>query len=180
MIGQAVDTAVLAVYRLLSIFQKPFTPGEIFLNVLFISLIIIISLIIYWDTINVRVSKTSRCKRQMDIFNKNKGVYIINAKDKSKEPLYTITYDTKQNNTNVECTCNAGKYINYFNNIPVRNLRTSKDVQVDKVCQCDKYYNVGMMSENVIYDGEQGIVNYIHDSSYTDFFDALITDSTYN
>jgi hypothetical protein len=174
MISQAIDSAVLAVYRLLYIFQKPFTPGEIFLNILFICLIIIISLIIYWDTINVRVAKTSRCKRQMDIFNKNKGMYIINAKDKSKQPLYAITYDTKQNNTNVECTCNSGKYINYFNSIPVKNLRTNKDVQVDKVCQCDKYYNVGMMTENVIYDGEPGIVRYMQTPNDSSFFDALV------
>jgi len=167
------DNAALAVYKLIDIFQTPFTSSEFFLNILFIGLVIIISFIIYWDTINVRVSSTSRCKRQMDIYNKNKGMFIINAKDKSKEPLYTITYDTKQNNTNVECTCKSGKYINYFNNIPVKNMRTNKDVKVDKVCQCDRYYNVGMLNENVIYDGEPGIIRYMTTTS-SDFFDNLV------
>ena len=95
------NSVLLAIYRVLDTFRQEFTAGEIFLNILFIALIVIISLIMYWDTINVRISKTSRCKRQMDIYNKNKGMYIIHATDKSKQPLYTITYDTKQNNTNV-------------------------------------------------------------------------------
>lgn len=165
--------ALLFIYRIIDVFKQEFTAGEIFLNLLFISLIIIISLIIYWDTINVRVSKTSRCKRQMDIYNKNKGIYIINAKDKSKQPLYTITYDTKQNNTNVECACESGKFINYFNNIPVKNMRTNKDVKVDKTCSCDKYYNVGTLNENVIYDGDPAILRYMTTNS-SDFFDSLV------
>jgi hypothetical protein len=167
------NSIVLAIYKMIDIFQQPFTTSEILLNILFIGLIIIISLIIYWDTINVSVSKTSRCKRQMDIYNKNKGVYIIEANDKSRQPLYNITYDTKQYNTNVECSCKSGKYINYFNNIPVKNMRNNKDVKVDKICSCDKYYNTGMLSENVVYDGEPGIIRYMTTTS-PDFFDNLV------
>lgn len=167
------DSATLSLYKVIDIFKQEFTAGEIFLNILFISLIIIISLIMYWDTINVRISKTSRCKRQMDIYNKNKGLYVIEAMDKSKKPLYTITYDTKQNNTNVECSCESGKFVNYFNNIPVKNMRTDKDVKVDKVCSCDKYYNVGTLNENVMYDGDPGILRYITYND-SDFFNNLI------
>ena len=167
------DNAILNIYRIIDILKQEFTAGEIFLNSLFIALLIIISLIIYWDNINIRVSKTSRCKRQMDIFNKNKGMFVIEAKDKSRQPLYKITYDTNQNNTNIECSCENGKFINYFNNIPVKNLRTNKDVKVNKTCTCDKYYNVGTINENIIYDGEPGILRYMNTNS-SDFFDSLI------
>ena len=138
------DDAAIAVYKLIDIFQTPFTSSELFLNILFIGLIIIISFIIYWDTINVRVSSTSRCKRQMDIYNKNKGMFIINAKDKSKEPLYTITYDTKQNNTNVECTCKSGKYINYFNIIYIVHIHY-RDIVI--------IISIGISIGIIIYNG---------------------------
>lgn len=168
-----INNALVTVYTIIDTFKQEFTIAEVFLNILFIALIVIISLIMYWDTINVKISKTSRCKRQMDIYNKNKGMYIINATDKSKQPLYTITYDTKQNNTNVECACESGKFINYFNNIPVKNLRKNTDVKVDKVCSCDRYYNVGTLSENVVYDGDPGILRYMTTNS-SDFFDSLV------
>lgn len=160
-------------YRILDVFKQEFHPGEIFLNVLFIILVIIISMIIYWDTINTKVSQTSRCKRQLDIYKKNKGLYTLQATDKFKEPLYTITYDTNQYNTDVECSCKPGKYINHFENIPVKNMKTNKDVKVDKTCTCDKYYNVGLLSENVIYDGEPGILRYTTTKN-PEFFDNLL------
>lgn len=163
----------IIVYKLIDVFKQHFQLGELFLNFLFISLVIIISLIIYWDTINNRVSKTSRCKRQMDIYNKTKGMYIINAQDKSKEPLFSISYDINQNNTNVDCSCKTGKYINYFNNIPVKNLRNNRDERVDKICSCDKYYNTGVLNENIIYDGEPGVMRYMTTNN-SDFFDNMV------
>lgn len=160
-------------YRILDMFSGEINYGELFLNFLFICLVVIISMIIYWDTVNGRVSSTSRCKRQMDIYNKNKGSYVINATDKLQQPLYRVTYDTNQNNTNVECSCAPGKYMNYFNDIPVKDMRKNKNVKVDKACACDKYYNVGMVNENILYDGEPGLLRYmtVNDSQ---FFDNLV------
>lgn len=160
-------------YRILDIFRQRIHPGEFLLNVLFITLFIIFSMIIYWDTINTKVSNTSRCKRQMDIYNKNKGMYSVLAADKSKDPLYTVEYDTNQLNTNVECSCKPGKYVNHFNNIPVKNMRTNKDVRVDKMCTCDKYYNIGILNENVQYDGEPGLLRYMATNN-TEFFDNIL------
>jgi hypothetical protein len=152
---------------------KGFTKEEFFLNILFIILIIIFGLIIYWDRINRRVAQTSRCKRQIDVFNNNKGLYIINATDKSKNPLYKIVYDTNQKNTDVKCECKEGSLVNYFNGIPVKDIKANKDVKIDKVCSCDKYYNVGLTNDNVIYDGEPGVIRYMT-SGNSDFFDNIL------
>jgi hypothetical protein len=154
-------------------FTERFTKEEFFLNALFIILIIIFGLIIYWDSINRKVATTSRCKRQIDIYNKNKGHYVIEATDKSKNPLYKVVYDTNQKNTDVQCNCKEGSLVNYFNGIPVKDTKANKDVKIDKVCSCDKYYNVGLTNDNVVYDGEPGIIRYMT-SGNSDFFDNLI------
>ncbi len=156
--------------------RNGFTFWELFLNILFIIIIILFSMIIYWNTINMRVAARSRCKRQLDIFNKNKGVYVINATDRSKDPLFKITYDTNQNNTNVECTCKTGKYVNYFKDIKVKDTKTNNDTKVEKICSCDKYYNVGLVDENIIYNGEPGILRYMTTDN-SDFFDSMLFSS---
>lgn len=171
------DEFITILYRFLYAFQsKNFSVSEFILNCLFIGLVLIISMIIYWDTVNGRVSTTSRCKRQIDIFNKNKGFYTVNATDKSRNKLFSITYDVNQNNTSLKCECKPGKYVNYFNDIPVKNMRNNKDVKENKVCSCDSYYNVGMYNENVLYDGEPGIIRYMT-AKDSNFFDNLIYQS---
>jgi hypothetical protein len=135
----------------------------------------IFSMIIYWDSINRKVALTSRCKRQLNIYNKNKGLYVVKVTDRSKKPLYNVSYDMNQQNVNVECTCKPGNYVNYFNNIPVKNMKTDNDETVNKVCSCEEYYNVGLVNDNVIYDGEPGIQRYMTDSKRnSDFFDNLM------
>lgn len=173
MIKNASKEMLVGLQGIFYILRQKFSISEIFLNLLFIALVIIISMIIYWDTINSRVAATSRCKRQMDIYNKNKGIYVVNATDKSKNPLFTIEYDTNQFNTNVECKCPSGKYINTFGPISVKNMKTNIDTKVEKTCTCDKYYNVGLQNENILYDGEPGVVRYMT-SNDSDFFDNLI------
>ncbi len=160
------------IYSLFNVFNKPYKLSEIFLNTLFVFLIIIVSTIIYWDTINRKISSTSRCKRQMDIYDKTKGLYIINATDKNKAPLFTITYDVNQKNTSLECKCNNGNLVNNFNDIPVRDLKTNKDVKYNKSCTCDKYYNIGVNSEDILYDGDPSIIRYIN-TGQSDFFDTI-------
>lgn len=167
------NTQFLTLHRILDVFKQEFQPGELFLNILFVSLVCIISMIIYWDTVNTKVSKTSRCKRQMDVYNKTKGMYVLNAKDKTRNPLYSITYDVDQLNTNVECSCKPGKYVNHFNNIQVKNLKNNKNVRVDKMCTCDKYYNVGILGNSVDYDGDPGLQRYMATDN-SEFFDNLL------
>lgn len=163
-------------FTILDAFQQKISTGEFMLNILFIGLVLIISMIIYWDTVNSKVSQTSRCKRQLDLFNKNKGEYIINAFDKLKNKLYSISYDVNQNNTSLKCECKPGKYVNYFNDIPVKNMKTNNDIKENKVCSCDTYYNLGNANENIIYDGNPSIIRYMTTKD-SDFFDNLIYQS---
>lgn len=172
-IQNKVNDGILNIYKIIYAFQEGFSLWEIGLNLLFICIVIIFSLILYWDSINRQVSRTSRCKRQMDIYNKNKGVYIINASDKAKQPLYKISYDTNQKNINVECACKGGNFVNEFNGIKVKDMRGNKDTQVDKVCSCDKFYNTGIINENILYDGEPGILRYMTTGN-SDFFDNVL------
>lgn len=167
------NEAYIYLYTILDAFKQGFTINEIILNVLFIGLFLIIAMIIYWDSINNRVSKTSRCKRNMDAYNKNKGSYVIKATDKSNQSLFSIEYDTKQNTTSLKCECESGKYVNYFNDIPVKNMKNNKDNKESKICSCDKYYNVGMVNENIKYEGEPGILRYMTTQN-SDFFDNLL------
>lgn len=159
------------IYKIIDAFNSHYTVGEILLNLLFIIILITLSVILYWDNINTKVNKISRCKRQIEISNKNQ--FIIHATDKSNNNLFEIEYDTNQYNTNVECKCKPGKYINNFENIPVKDLKQNKDVKINKVCSCDKYYNTGMINENIVYDGEPGILRYMTTKN-SDFFDQLV------
>jgi len=173
------NEALINIYAIFMTLKENIKLSEFCLNSLFIILIFIISMIIYWDTINSKVAKTSRCKRQLDMSNKNNNFYIIKATDKNKSPLYDITYDTTQYNTNVECACNPGKFINNFTNIPIRNLRTNTNTVVDKTCNCDKYYDLGYKNEKLKLDGDPGLLRYMINTDNTDFFDNL-TYSPYN
>lgn len=161
------------IYRVIYALKQSYTFYEFILNIVFISIILVISMIFYWDSINTKVSTMSRCKRQLDVYNKHNGEYILNANNTSGQPLYSVTYNTNQKHTNVECKCNSGDNINYFNDITVRDLRKNIDTKIDKVCSCDQYYNVGMMNENVVYDGEPGLMRY-QTTNDPDFFDNII------
>lgn len=168
--------AVLVVYKIMNALSKKINITEFFLNTLFIILFFVITIIVYWDTINSQVAKTSRCKRQLDMASKVSGIYTVKASDKNNKPLYNISYDLVQYNTNVECACDAGTLMNSFDNIPVRNMRNNTDTFISKKCNCDKYYEVGYNNEKVNFDGDPGIVRYIINQKNTDFFDNL----TYN
>jgi hypothetical protein len=56
------------------IFTSPYYIGEFLLNLFFVILVIIITVIIYWDSINNMVSSKSRCKRQLNIIDNNTSI----------------------------------------------------------------------------------------------------------
>ena len=66
-------------------FYEAFLPKnwniyEISLNILFVFLLIMISILIYWDSINRKISSNSRCRKQKELYNKTKGIYTIDVK----------------------------------------------------------------------------------------------------
>ena len=55
---------------------KGWTTYELILNILFILLLLLISSIIYWDTISTKIKKNSRCRRNKDLFDKLNGILL--------------------------------------------------------------------------------------------------------
>ena len=155
------------------IFSTKYEISEILLNFFFIVLVIIITLIIYWDSINGYVSSNSRCKRQLNIINNITGEYLINARDKNNRDLFNITYNMDKRSVSVECGCNNGDVVNNFAGIKVRDIKNDKDLDISKQCMCDKYYDTEMGSE-IIYDGEPGILRYINSGDETFFTNTIL------
>ena len=74
-------------------FYEAFLPKnwsiyEIGLNILFVFLLVLISILIYWDSINRKISANSRCIKQKELHNKTNGIYSINVKTKNNENLF--------------------------------------------------------------------------------------------
>lgn len=152
------------------IFTYKYEVGELLINIFFIALVIIVSLILYWDNVNNAVSSKSRCKRQLNIIDNSSGEYLIQGKDKNNNKLFNIKYNLAAKSTSVECDCKDGNTVNHFNDIPIRDLRNNQDTKVTKTCSCDVYYNTGEGGSDVLYDGEPGIIRYMNVNDST-FFD---------
>lgn len=155
------------------IFTTKYEISEVLLNFFFTTLVIIITVIIYWDSINGQVTSNSRCKRQLNIINNLSGEYLINARDKNNRDLFNITYNMGSRDVSIECACNTGDVINNFSGIPVKDIKNNRDLDVKKDCMCDKYYDTDMGSE-IIYDGEPGILRYINSKDDTFFKNTIL------
>jgi|TARA_Y100000389_G_scaffold71771_1_gene68460 hypothetical protein len=150
---------------------KGWSIYELILNILFILLLLIISSIIYWDTINSKIKKNSRCRRNKDLFDKLNGIFTLNILTKNGDKLFNIDYDFINKKNDITCNCKKGNYGNTFKNIEYRNLKNSKNEETILDCKCDKIYNYDR--ENVIYNGEPGLIRYHYDKNNTDFFDDI-------
>lgn len=62
------------VYQLNVIYLKEYSYYHIFLNICFISIVMIISIILYWDNIYRKADKSSRCKVIRDIQEQNENI----------------------------------------------------------------------------------------------------------
>ena len=150
---------------------KGWTTYELILNILFILLLLLISSIIYWDTINSKIKKNSRCRRNKDLFDKLNGIFTLNVLNKSGDKLFNIDYDFKNKKQDITCNCKKGNYGNTFDNIKYRNLRNSKDETYRLDCNCDKIYDYD--ENKVIYNGEPGLIRYHNNNSNTEFFEEI-------
>ena len=153
-------------------FFKEWSLYEIFLNILLIILFFIIASIIYWDTINKKIHTTSRCKKQKEFYDKNKGIYNLNVKNKSGENLFNIKYDFNNKEQNIECSCNKGNFGSTFENIPLKNLKTNENIYSEPIyCNCDKKYSYDYT--NSILEGNPGLIRYMQNQNNSDFFDYI-------
>jgi len=143
---------------------------EILLNMLFIILVLVISVIIYWDSINKKVENNSRCKKQKDLYDKLNGIFTINVKDKSGANLFNIDYDLNKKIESIKCSCKSGEYHNTFEKIPIRRLNTHKNEETIKPlpCKCDKFYEYN--KSDSVYEGEPGLIRYMINPENDAFF----------
>ena len=79
--------------NILDLLTKNWNIYEIALNILFVSLLVVISNLIYWDSINKKIKETSRCRRQKELYNKTAGIFSVNIKNKNNENMFKVEYD---------------------------------------------------------------------------------------
>jgi len=150
-----------------NVMMKKQTIFEIILHLSFILIIFILIIIFYWDTINRKIIKTSRCKISLD---NSDNLYNLRIFDKTtNSSIININYDnTKQHNYKIDCVCPTGNELNIIKNIPVYNNQEKKVEMIEKNCYCDQnYYNNiyddsigGLDNDNIILDGDSFLVNF--------------------
>jgi len=100
-------------YQFNAIYDKPYTYYHVFLNICFITLIIILSLILYWDNVYRCAKEKSRCSDIKAIMQENSvssepylySVMIINKKhlDQVRDKfVMIIIYDFERKTTKIE------------------------------------------------------------------------------
>ena len=160
-------------------FYEAFLPKnwniyEISLNILFVFLLIMISILIYWDSINRKISSNSRCRKQKELYNKTNGIYTIDVKTKNNENLFKVNYDINNNTETIECSCNKGNNNNTFTKIPIRILKTNENkYSEDLYCKCDKEYSYDNSHKDLILEGEPELVRYMNNQDTDDFFNKI-------
>lgn len=153
---------------------------EIILNILFIILLIIISVLIYWDTINRNIINKSRCLKFNDLL--NEGVFKLIVKNNKGVNLFEIEYDFKKQETRFgkfflpkgsvvnDITINKFPYWNFVEN------ELSK-YNIIKTSKFDKNYfenlNGDFSTDNFIFDGEPKLISFIKNTATTDFFNEI-------
>lgn len=163
---------------------------EIILNILFIILLIIISILIYWDIINRKILKNSRCLKFNDLL--NEGIFKIIVKYKQDE-LFEIEYDFIKKETRLgKILPPKGSVENQINiqNFPFWSF-TDERVEykpIEAKEKLDKLYFVDdidgdFVSSKFTYIGEPKLINFIKDpetetSTETNFFKEINTELT--
>lgn len=147
---------------------------EVTLNILFIFLLVLIGMLIYWDSINKKISKNSRCRRQKELYNKTKGIFTINVKSKNNEDLFKIDYDMTNKKENIECACPKGNMNNTFSKVPIRLLKKNENAYSEELfCKCDKEYVYDNNHKDNILEGEPELIRYMHNQDNDDFFKKI-------
>lgn len=159
---------------------------EIILNILFIILLIIISVLIYWDIINRKILKNSRCLKFNDLL--NEGVFKIIVKYKQQE-LFEIEYDFIKKETRLgKILPPKGSVENQINieNFPFWNFIDEqvnyksiggKKEKLDKLYFTDEI-NREFDHSKFTYIGEPKLINFIKNPDETEFFEEIKTELT--
>lgn len=143
----------------------PYKNDELKIIILLIFLMIILIFIIYWDTIYSQILLKSTCRNELNPNFDSK--YILKVYDNYNNKLFNVIYDMFNRETKILCTCTSGSVFNKFKNIYVRNLKNKTDNYNDKVCECDKNYDIES-DKDLIYKGDSELIRYMKNKS--DYF----------
>ena len=146
---------------------KDFT--EILLFSITIALIIIITSLIHYTTINSRIQKESRCYRDKQDSNIGQGVYQLSAYTKDGTIIYAVTYDVGAKQYTIEQKCPGGEVQNKVS-IRVYDLGRKQMDRVEKIFECDKNYS--LRDATLYYRGDPGLVRFMEYGN-TEFFERV-------
>lgn len=159
---------------------------EIILNILFIILLIIISVLIYWDTINRNIINKSRCLKFNDLL--NEGVFKLIVKNQKGVKLFEIEYDFKKEETRLgkffppkgsvvnDLDIKSFPYYNFLDNsVDLHNIL--KKIKLDKDYVTD-INNEKFDKDNFTFEGEPKLINFIKDNTDIDFFNEIKAELT--
>lgn len=144
----------------------PSGPGEIFLFIITISILIILINLFSYTNVQRQV-KQSRCYRDKMLNRPGVGIYTAYEMAEDGTKLYEVSYDFGAKTYTITQLCKAGPVKNSFT-IPVYDLSTNTPKTVTKYFECDKNYTL----QNRAYGGYPGIVKYMTYNN-TDFFDKM-------
>lgn len=153
-----------------NIFKYKYTFSEFFLNSFFICIISFVLFIIYWDTINRKVSNVSRCKDKIKFLSDKNKTKSVNVKDENNNDLYNISYNESTKDYSINCTCPTGNKLNVFQNINVYDINSdnvNKRTTKDKNCYCDNKYTY--QKDKAIYTGNSTLVQFMGYNTPADF-----------
>ena len=142
---------------------------EILLFSITIALIIIISSLIHYTTINSRIQKESRCYRDKQESNIGQGIYQLSAYTKDGTIIYAVTYDVGAKQYKVEQKCPDGTVQNKAS-IRVYDLGRKQTDRIEKIFECDKNYS--LKDTTLYYRGDPGLVRFMEYGN-TEFFERV-------
>jgi hypothetical protein len=142
-------------YQFNEIYDKPYTYYHVFLNICFITLIIILSLILYWDNVYRCARERSRCSDIKSIMQENSvssepylyGVMIIHKKhlDQLKDKfVLVIVYDFERKSTRIE----YGEE-KYLKEVYPTNISTSMKFRYYDIAQ-NTFQNISEVDAEII------------------------------
>lgn len=150
-----------------TIMGKKQTFFEIILHLTFVMIIMLLIVIFYWDTINRKIIRTSRCRISLDNSDNQYNIRLFDKKTNTS--VININYDnTNKHNSKIDCVCPSGKELNIIKGIPIYDNEEKKVILSEKNCYCDTNYKSNIYDDNldyldidnIILDGDNFLIDY--------------------
>lgn len=141
---------------------------ELFLFAVIVTIIVVITRLFFFDSVQRRIRTESRCISERNAYNKS-GVAMVHAVNHNNFPMYDISYDVANRQYSVDCACPEGDVLNSFNNIRIYDFSARKeDTLKEKLCKCKS--NLVEPGKPTYYNGDVGLVRFMREGDLK-FFD---------